>query len=155
TRKENAGETFCNSGCKSAACRPRFIPRQTSQNTSDPNTQATVLRVVTASKTEKLKKTAKCSSSTGTARKAVMSHTPVRSASASQTPATNTSAWNATNTSTPRYFPASRLQRGTGLASTTAADPGSRNVGKKPAVQTSASSTPPVSAISPSRSICR
>src|SRR5262245_31704221 len=102
------------------------------QNNSDPNTHATVLRVTTASSVEKLKKIAKCSNRTGMHRKYASSQTPVRIASASQVPPTNTVAWNSTKTSTPRYLPINRLQRGTGLASSTEAALGSRKEGKKP-----------------------
>src|SRR4051794_36735007 len=111
------------------------MPQQANQNKSEPNTQTMVLRVQTASTHEKLKKIAKCSTSTGTHHRYCADHVPVRTPSAAHVPRTNTVAWNATNTSTPTYLPASRLQRGTGLASNTEMEDGSRNVGKKAAVQ--------------------
>src|SRR3954464_11146926 len=108
--------------------------------------QTMVLRVHTASMHEKLKKTANWTTSSGTHSRYRASQVPVRIAKASHVPTTKSSAWAVTNASTPTYLPASRLQRGTGLASSTDTDAGSRNVGRNAAVHTSVSSSPSVPA---------
>ena len=66
----------------------------------------------------------------------------LQSLSASQVPPKNTSTWKPTNVTTPRYLPTTSVQRGTGLANRTEAALGCRNSGRKPAVHTSASSSP-------------
>src|SRR5690242_18945670 len=103
------------------------MPQHTHENSRDSYTQTIVLLDQTASMQEKLKKTAKCSTRTGTHQRYVGSQTPVRIARASQVPSSNTSACDATKTSTPTYLPASKLQRGTGFTRSTLTAPGSRN----------------------------
>ena len=84
-----------------------------------------------------------------------MSQTPVRTPNASQVKTTNRATWNVTNARTPQYLPKRSCQRATGLASSTDAARGSRNVGTKPAVQTRASNRPNVPAMPPARSNSR
>src|SRR5262245_31018288 len=127
------------------------MPQHTSQNTAEPNTHAIALRVLTASSAEKLKNTVKCSTSSGTHQKYVGSQTPVRSASDSQVTPTNSTADAATKATTPKNLPVSSSQRGTGLATSTATEPGSRNAGRNPAVQARVSNRPAESATQSAR----
>src|SRR3954469_16365279 len=106
-RKLNDRGRSCSLEMPKAACRPKFMPQQTSQNRIEPKAQATVLRVKTASSAEKLKKTPKCSSSRGMHRKGAGPHAPVEIARGSQVPKTKTTPWKARKTTTPINFPAS------------------------------------------------
>ncbi len=74
------------------ACRPKFMLQATHQNTSDPNTHTTVLRVQTANSTLNTKKIEKCNSNSGIDSRYVGSQNPVRSPMAVQVPTTNSTA---------------------------------------------------------------
>ena len=65
---------------------------------------------------------------------------------ASQVKTTKSTTWKPTKVNTPTYLPSSSCQRATGLASRTDAALGSRNEGRKPAVQTRVISSPNVPA---------
>src|SRR5947209_15597093 len=121
------------------------------QNKTDPTMQAVVFRVNTARKAEKAKKTAKCKSSTGTHTAYAGFQTLVRSPTAIPVPATKITACTTTKATTPRYLPASNVNRDGGLASSTVTADGSRKPGRKPAVHRSVRRTPAVSATTPAR----
>src|SRR5262249_40785349 len=102
------------------------MPQQRNQKTTEPKTQAMLLRVHTASNTETLYMTAKWSKSRGMQRRYYGSHRPGGRASAIQVPPTKITPWKPTNANTLRYLPVSNHQRGTGFDNNTPAALGSR-----------------------------